>query len=144
MFEFLEAKREKKNAKQVRTAGVMEQFHYDFGKAGAQESYTLTRKDDGVEVIVQKPGTNEPDKMGVLDLSVFNMLYRIVMEQKIYLWNGFHKNNSMAIGGYTFSLNVKFENWTLSASGCAMKPAGYDAAHRVLCESLRKTAFQVP
>ena len=37
MFEFLEEKRKKKNANQVRTAGIIHQFHYDFGKAGEQE-----------------------------------------------------------------------------------------------------------
>lgn len=140
MFGFLEKKREEKNSGQVRTAGVMNQFHYDYGKAGEQESYTLTRKGNRVEVVVQKVGTRVPERKGYVDLSAFSALYRVIMEQKVYLWNGFHKNNSMAINGYTFSLNVKFENWLLSAGGCAMKPSGYDAAHQALCESLKEIA----
>ncbi len=143
MFEFLEEKRKKKNANQVRTAGIIHQFHYDFGKAGEQESYTLTQEGNTVEMIVQKIGSDVPEKRGAVDRSAFNILYRVIMEQKIYLWNGFHKNNSMAVNGYTFSLNVKFENWTLSASGCAMRPAGYDAAHRVLCDCLREIALSL-
>ena len=99
MFEFLEEKRKKKNANQVRTAGIIHQFHYDFGKAGEQESYTLTQEGNTVEMIVQKIGSDVPEKRGAVDRSAFNILYRVIMEQKIYLWNGFHKNTSMAVHG---------------------------------------------
>lgn len=139
MFEFLDEKRNKKNAEEIRKAGIMNRFHYDFGRPdGSQESYTLTRKGDCVNVVIQKIGSTQPDIRRTADISVFSTLYRILMEQKIYFWNGFHKSNSMAINGYSFSLEVQFENWTLSASGCAMKPTGYDAAHRVLEDYLHE------
>lgn len=137
MFEFLDNKRNRRNEAEIRTAGVMDQFHYDFGRVeGVQQSYTLTRSKEGVEVVIQRPGSKESEKRGTVGFDVLSVLYRLLMDHKIYLWNGFHKSNSVILTGYSFSLQVKFENWTLSANGCAMKPVGYDEAHEALRQLL--------
>ena len=95
--------------------------------------------EDG-QVLLSAQGSNGVDldikSQLVLD-NVLVELQNIIADHDILLWNGFSERDDDILDGYSFALNINYENGTeLRASGYMMEPDNYKQGHAALSEYL--------
>lgn len=129
-------KREKKKTIEFEKAGMLRCFHYDYGTMrDGQNSFTILQEGDHLKCIYQKSfleNGEEERKEIDLPMNIMQHLKRVIKEERIFLWNGFQKSNSVMMDGYCFSLKADFDQYHLEASGIVMTPQNYDAGHEKL------------
>lgn len=121
-------------------SGIMRSFHYDCGSLSeGQRSFTLTEEGDYVHLIYQKTSFGDGSEVRgdyAIPLTVMGQLKNVLMTNKIYLWNGFDKSNSVMAGADSFSLNAVFDRYRLHAYGMGMTPFGYKETGAILLNYL--------
>lgn len=136
----LQEKRINKMTEAFKRSGVMRYFHYDFGTMSeGMTSYTLTEIDGNVQLIYQLTSMKDgaEDRKDIeLELTVMNRLKALILNEQIFLWNGFNKSNSVIATGNSFNLKADFDNYKFKASGMVMLPPLYEEKHTLLVEFL--------
>lgn len=142
LIQKLEEKRIQKKTEAFKKAGMLRYFHYDFGSmAEGITSYTVSQEGDELLMIYQmksmKDGTEVRSDV-YMPLTVMQQIKALLMNENIFLWNGFNKSNSVIATGNSFLLKADFDNYRLKAEGMTMTPPAYDEKHEVLVGFLRE------
>lgn len=113
-------------------------FHYDYGSYNGgfweydiyieeNNTYIEANGQNGVDLRIDKQ----------IDDSVLEDISTIINENEIYKWYGFDKRNTSIYDGYSFLLEVEYEDGEkASAKGYMSYPKNYDEGHEVLSNYL--------
>ena len=112
---------------------------YEYGSfSGGYWSFDL-RLEDG-HVFLSAQGSNGVDleiKSQPVPDNALVELQNIIADHDIILWNGFSKRDDDILDGYSFELDINYENGAeLHASGYMMEPDNYKQGHAALSEYL--------
>lgn len=128
-------KRIQKKIDAFNKSGMLRFFHYDFGRMrGDRDAFTLQECEEGIELLVQKINVvdcSSLEERYVLSLDVMQKLKYHLKDSKIFLLNGYNKNNSM-VEGDSFVLRADFDNYKLRLEGASMLPPGFDEFNKGL------------
>lgn len=136
IFELLNEKKIKKKTEAFKKSGMMRYFHYDFGTmADGMTSYTISQEEDEILLIYQENSMTDGREIRsemYLPPVVMQGIKKLIMDEKIFLWNGFNKMNSVIATGKSFSLKADFDNYKLNASGMGSMPPSYKEKHEII------------
>jgi len=125
-----------KMEKEFNSAGILRYFHFDHGcMAEGMTGYTIEEKNDAAEFTFQKYSMtdgHDDTKVFVLPLSVMQRVKQLLREERLYLWNGFNKSNSVIATGESFTLEAVFDKYRLKAYGMVMMPPVYKEKSEIL------------
>ena len=109
-------------------------FTYYYGSYNAgYYKYTISVEENKVMFSVQGHNGVNLNINKEIDSSYLNELSKIIDENKIYEWDGFHKREDDVMDGYSFELNIGYKNGeTIDASGYMKYPDNYDNCHKAL------------
>jgi hypothetical protein len=106
-------------------------FEYSYGSFfGGYYEYSISSEDK--KMIFKAKGMNGVD----LDIEKeitkdeIDDLLKLIVEEDLNSWNGFDKSDEDILDGYSFSLNIKFEDeYIIKAFGYEKYPENYDKRH---------------
>lgn len=104
-------------------------YSYSVGDyVDASYSYDLKLENDKYIAGYKKEGVSEEDMLKKeLKKEEVLKLEKILNDNNIYKWNGYHKSDKNVLDGNGFSLNYRnTNNIDISASGYMMYPNGYN------------------
>lgn len=140
-LEKLQEKRIQKKTDAFKKSGCMRYFHYDFGNMSeGMVSYTLTEEAGEIKMVYQKKSMKDGAEVlseMLLPLTVFNELKSMFMDERLFLWNGFNKSNSVIATGASFNLHADFDYYRFRCQGMSMQPPAYEEKHELLSEYLK-------
>lgn len=124
--------------------GTATSFNYAYGSYnGGYWDYSVYTENESTYFLAS--GSNGVDlNINVqVDKSVLVDLTKIVMDYKVWKWDGFRKQDDNVIDGYSFYLKVVFENDTISAYGYMKEPKNYEQVHEVLESYFEELVLQI-
>lgn len=134
-------------AKTAKELGALHAFRYSFGSfSGGSYVYSIATETDNdgnerVMLRIEAQNIEHPEEASYeVDASVLDELSALIFENGIAGWDGFSEEDRSILDGYGFVLDAQFENGTITADGYMKEPRGYEKAHTVLAEYLKKTA----
>lgn len=140
---------EKKTAA-FKNSGILRYFSYSFGSIGdGMTVYVIEQEDEQLHMIYQKSSMRDGKELRrdiYMPLTVMQKLKKLLMDEKIFLWNGFNKTNSVIATGRSFVMKGSFDKYNLKAEGMVMMPPAYEEKHELLnnfLEGLVKTYGEV-
>lgn len=113
-------------------------FTYEYGSYNSgYYKYAISVEESGVMFVAEGHNGISLDINKEIDSSYLNELSDIINNNKIYQWNGFHESKDNALDGYSFRLEVEYENEEkIDASGYMKYPDNYDNCHKALLNFL--------
>lgn len=107
--------------------------------------YTIERMmidEERVGILFKAEGYSQGiiDVEAEIDEAVLDDIVRIMEEENIFAWDGFRQYNTEVRDGFSFSLNARFENRSILASGYMKEPENFKAGHRRLSDCLFQLA----
>lgn len=115
-------------------------FKYDYGSYnGGYFEYEISKSNE--KTIFTAHGLNgvDLDITTEVEPSTLDDILEIVKNENITSWNNFSKSNDDILDGYSFSLEIDFENGEkIHAYGYEKYPKNYDIAHKALSNYLEK------
>lgn len=140
---FLEKIQQKKIAKmekEFNSSGILRYFHFDYGcMADGMTGYTIEEKDGAAVFTHQKYSMtdgHDESRAIYMPLSIMQRIKQLLREEKLYLWNGFNKSNSVIATGESFTLEAAFDRYRLKAYGMVMMPPVYKEKSEILISFL--------
>lgn len=103
--------------------------------------YTIAREvdEDGTEQIRFTAGGYSDGLISIdteIEEAVLDDIARILTDENVFAWDGFKKYNQEVRDGFSFSLNARFENAGIRASGYVERPENFKEGHAKLSEYL--------
>ncbi len=118
--------------------GDITEFSYHYGSYfGGYYEYDLVLQDDAVHFTARGLNGVELDIDKEVDPSVLDDLSSAISDNHLETWDGFSESNDNVLDGYSFGLNVAYDDdRELSAGGYEMYPDNYEKVHDELVEIL--------
>ena len=125
--------------------GTLQSFEYNYGSFfdeywNFQIVLIGTEAADGDAAVYQfiAKGHNraDADVEAYLTQSEVDQLIKILRDYDVYAWNGFSKIDKNILDGFSFSLEARFSDGSLKASGYMKYPKNFKEGHAALAEYL--------
>lgn len=125
-----------KKTKEFDSSGILRYFHYDYGTmTDGITSFSVRDMDGNILLDYLKSSLTDGKETAYsynIDPVMMSKLKLLLKEEKIFLWNGFSKSNSVIATGMSFNLRGDFDRYHLKADGMTMLPKDFKEKHQVL------------
>lgn len=140
LFDLFFGGKEEKKRKAFESAGALISFIYTYGSMSeGMTAFIVEQEGEQVSLSYRKVSMKDGREVGsnmFIPVERLQGLRDIIEKEEIFLWDGFHKTNSVISTGRSFAMNAHFENMDIRAEGIVMLPKDFDEKHSALTRYL--------